>query len=188
MNNNIQYLFIRLPFDLQNYIKHFIPVWERYGIRNPLIISNSNHRNYYENIRRKPKQICHYRPDIFEFYFRKPKYKFYWKLYLDYRLPKYDYWNIEMQSLSSYAENEILEFLFNSKYYDDIYIPKSFKRNSVRIRHSWNDDCLQKSIKFEFQVYRQHSIPTRQYCVDVLCDYMTKLGEYTEKIFTKCLF
>ena len=168
-------LYRRLPIDIQRYLCKFLPLWQRFGLHKPP--QRDYIKCYYHALRRVPKNITgggncfYYSQKILQV-----------ELYLDYYFQQHEYWMIKISMRKKYDNSRIIQQLVNNKFYETIKEPSIAKRirTTTSVIHNWHypDNIY---CKIEYHIERIDHLPTRQACVDALCDHMIELTKTAEK-------
>jgi len=108
-------LYHKLPDDIRNYIRQFLPLWGRIGLIScPVFPPIHVHDAYYRQIRKCPSGIEQGR--YLEFYYnRDPLYR--WRLMLDFVFQNDDYFVIEMYPKKS---RHPLNRIVGTRFYDSV--------------------------------------------------------------------
>lgn len=160
-------VYARLPDDLRRYIRSYIEVWKRYGLKHPKAFGSPD--AYYSTIRRAPRGFRwnrHY-PDTL--YYRRQRDKFQWHItvFLDHvvvrMLPQ---WHDTHHLVARLAEQEL---------YTAVAYPPDTRFNDAYLVGGPNDTKLE--VVFDIVRPSSRSTPTRQACVDAFAEYVRGLAK-----------
>lgn len=180
-------LYTRLPTDLQNYVKGFMWVWERFGLKKKQVKWAPDPNAYYIMIRRKPRNVRWNPQWPYFFEYRRQRDYFQWRIVLTYHVQNSDstvdeYWNIEMMPQWRHESKRYVTALQKERFYNAIPFPARFICASIMSRNDFRHPTYY-GLVLEFCVTRENmaSPPTRQASATLFAEYVKNLTHIVEK-------
>ena len=172
------FMYGRLPEDVQSYIKSYFHLWERLGLKNEPEPPDGRPEDYYIRIRRCPRGVRLVLNDPIIVSYRRQDHCFQWELMLDYWYETQDFWVIHMFPQWKNNDDAVTKVMERRPYFfTEVTPPASMIR--FRIHHT---STPQTRLRMEFMVTRQDhtSAPTRQQCLEDFVGYIRTLSRIAE--------
>lgn len=178
---NVFELYEHLPEDVREYIKGYLSVWQRYGLKRKPKVPMASAKKYYCTIRRAPRSF-RWNPSYPRvLYFRRQRDVIKWELRLD-EISDATCDHLSVTMSPQWGRTPGLEDIVRKLWYDRSLLSIGLPNNAILLHRYVMYDVL--AIILTFSVLRPSttSPPTTQSSVYAFAEYIRKASSHVERL------